>query len=60
MPDDLFPDPAANEKPGALLLQLGAFPFWRGSKPVADALLPVYERAASAALEVLADLTRKG
>lgn len=60
VPAELFPEPAAGEKPGALLLQLGAFPFWRGSEPLLDALLPVYERAANAALEVLADLTPEG
>lgn len=58
--DDVFSDQPAGGPPGALLLRLGAFPFWRGSEPLADALLPVYERAAAAALEALADLTRKG
>ena len=48
------------QHPGALLLRLGAFPFWRGPEPLPDALVPVYERAATAALEVLADLMRKG
>jgi uncharacterized Zn finger protein len=57
--EDIFPERLSGEKPGALLLRLGAFPFWRASEPLAGALLPVYERAATAALEVLADLTRK-
>jgi uncharacterized Zn finger protein len=55
---ETLPEPVADPKPGALLLRLGAFPFWRGPEPLAEALLPVYERAAAAALEVLADLTR--
>jgi uncharacterized Zn finger protein len=59
IPEDLFSEPASGRSPGALLQRLGAFPFWRGSEPLTDALLPVYERAAAAALEVLADLTRK-
>lgn len=59
VPDDVFPEPPPGERPGALLLRLGAFPFWRGAEPLADALLPVYENAAAAALEVLADLTKK-
>jgi uncharacterized Zn finger protein len=58
VPDDAFPEPASAHA-GALLQRLGAFPFWRGPEPLTDALLPVYERAAAAALEVLADLTRK-
>jgi len=58
--DDVFPERLNSERPGALLLRLGAFPFWRGAEPLADALQPVYERATAAALEVLADLTRKG
>jgi uncharacterized Zn finger protein len=59
LPDDVFPERTTGENPGALLLRLGALPFWRGREPLTDALLPVYERAASVALEVLADLTRK-
>lgn len=59
VPDDLTPSETLAEPPGALLRRLGAFPFWRGPEPLTDALLPVYERAARAALEVLADLTRK-
>jgi uncharacterized Zn finger protein len=60
VPDDVFPQRITGEHSGALLRRLGAFPFWRGPEPLPDALLPVYERAATAALEVLADLTRKG
>jgi len=59
IPEDVFPERLASGKAGALLLRLGGFPFWRGPEPLPDALLPVYERAAAAALEVLADLTRK-
>lgn len=58
--DGSVPERIPGDKPGALLLRLGAFPFWRAPEPLADALLPVYERAAAVALEVLADLTRKG
>lgn len=57
VPDDVLPERLGRERPGSLLLRLGAFPFWRGAEPLADALVPVYERAAAAALEVLADLT---
>jgi hypothetical protein len=60
VPEDVFPDRLTGQHPGALLQRLGAFPFWRGPEPLPDALLPVYERAATAALEVLADLTNKG
>jgi uncharacterized Zn finger protein len=60
MPDDVFADRVSDQKPGALLQRLGAFPFWRGPEPLPDALLPVYERAAAAALDVLADLKGKG
>ena len=60
VPEDAFQEPNTGQQPGALLLRLGAFPFWRGPEPLTDALLPVYERAATAALEVLADLTPKG
>ena len=59
MPDDVFSERLTSEKPGALLQRLGAFPFWRAPEPLSDALIPAYERAAAAALEVLADLTRK-
>jgi uncharacterized Zn finger protein len=59
LPDDAVPERLTKEQPRALLLRLGAFPFWRGAEPLTDALLPVYERSATAALEVLADLTRK-
>ena len=59
VPDDVFPERITGEHSGALLLRLGAFPLWRGPEPLTDALLPVYERAATAALEVLADLKRK-
>ena len=60
VPEDVFPERITGQHPGALLLRLGAFPFWRGPEPLPDALVPVYERAATAALEVLADLARKG
>lgn len=59
VPEDVFPERITGRHPEGLLLRLGAFPFWRGPEPLPDALLPVYERAATAALEVLADLTRK-
>jgi uncharacterized Zn finger protein len=58
IPDDL-PERLGSERPGALLVRLGAFPFWRGAEPLTDALLPVYERAAAAASETLADLSRR-
>ena len=60
LPEDAFPQPADGQHAGALLLRLGPFPFWRGPEPLPEALVPVYERAAAAALEVLADLTRAG
>jgi uncharacterized Zn finger protein len=60
VPDDVFPQRLDSEKSGALLLRLGPFPFWRGAEPLTDALQPVYGRAGAAALEVLADLTRRG
>ena len=60
VPEDVFPERITGQHPGALLVGLGPFPFWRGPEPLPDALLSVYERAAAAALEVLADLTRKG
>jgi hypothetical protein len=59
VPDDTFPDRIMAEHPGALLLRLGAFPFWRGPDPAHGRFSPVYERAAKAALGVLADLARK-
>jgi uncharacterized Zn finger protein len=59
VPEDVFPERITGEHAGTLLQRLGAFPFWRGPEPLPDALLAVYERAAAAALEVLADLTRK-
>ena len=34
VPDDVFPERIAGEHPGALLLRLGAFPFWRGPEPL--------------------------
>ena len=54
-----FPEPGSPQEAPALLVRLGAFPFWRAPEPLPDALLPVYERAAAAALEVLADLKGK-
>ncbi len=59
VPEDVFPQRVDGAHAGALLLRLGAFPFWRGSEPLPNALLQVYERASAAALELLADLTRK-
>jgi uncharacterized Zn finger protein len=56
LPPDLVPEALAPAEAGALLTRLGAFPFWRGRDPLPDALLPVYARAAAAALEVLAAL----
>jgi uncharacterized Zn finger protein len=57
LPPDLVPEPQAGEHVGAVLARLGPFPFWRGREPLAAALLPVYERAAAAALALLAELT---
>ncbi len=56
VPPRLFTEPGAPDQAPALLLRLGAFPFWRGGAPLPDALLPVYERAAAAALDLLAAL----
>jgi hypothetical protein len=59
LPADLAPEPAAQETVGSLLARMGPFPFWRGTHPLPDALLPSYEAAAAAALELLAELTPK-
>jgi uncharacterized Zn finger protein len=60
IPAAVFPEPGAPAEAPALLVRLGPFPFWRAPEPLPDALVAVYERAAAAALEVLADLKRKG
>jgi hypothetical protein len=57
LPPDLRPEPASAEQAGALLARLGPFPFWRGREPLPDALRPAYERAAAAAVELLAALS---
>lgn len=54
---DLVPEALAGEHVGAVLARLGPFPFWRGLEPLPGALLPVYDRAARAALALLAELT---
>lgn len=36
--------------------RLGKFPFWRGQHPVAEALAPIYERAAAQALDLFAGI----
>jgi uncharacterized Zn finger protein len=59
LPDHSSAERSASEKSGGLLQRLGAFPFWRAPEPLTDGLLPVYENAAAAALEVLADLARQ-
>jgi uncharacterized Zn finger protein len=59
LPDSSSVERSGSEKPGGLLLRLGAFPFWRAPEPLTEALLPVYQAAAAAALEVLADLARQ-
>lgn len=56
LPADLIPEPSVSDRPGALLARLGPFPFWRGRQPLPDALLPAYERASAAALQLLAEL----
>jgi uncharacterized Zn finger protein len=60
LPPDLVPEPSDPAQAGALLTRLGPFPFWRGQKPLPDALLPAYGRAAAMALEILADLRSPG
>jgi uncharacterized Zn finger protein len=57
VPSEDLPEPSTGPQAGALLTRLGAFPFWRGPEPLPDALVPVYERAAASALELLATLT---
>ncbi len=57
LPPGLVPEPARAEQAGALLARLGPFPFWRGREPLPDALRPAYERAAAAAVELLAALS---
>jgi uncharacterized Zn finger protein len=57
LPPDLLPEPEPPEQASALLARLGPFPFWRGREPLPDALRPAYERAAAAAVELLAALS---
>lgn len=46
---EIEPPPVA----GALLRQLGGFPFWRGERPIDEVLLPTYESASRTGLEML-------
>jgi uncharacterized Zn finger protein len=51
LPDDVFGDVQSAPVSGAWLQRLGNFPFWRGERPLLDALEPVYERASQRGLE---------
>jgi uncharacterized Zn finger protein len=51
-PGDLFGEVSLPPDPAAQLKRLGRFPFWRGSEPLVQALLPLYSRAGQRGLEV--------
>jgi uncharacterized Zn finger protein len=51
LPDDVFGDVQSAPVSGAWLQRLGNFPFWRGERPLLDALEPVYEGASRRGLE---------
>ncbi len=49
-----LPVSRAAEVPEALLKRLGGFPFWRGERPLEEALAPLYREAAARGLALLA------
>ncbi|MGC8723678.1 MAG: SWIM zinc finger family protein [Acidobacteriota bacterium] len=49
-----LPVSSAAEVPEALLKRLGGFPFWRGERPLEEALAPTYRAAAQRGLALLA------
>ena len=51
LPDDVFGDVQSAPVSGAWLQRLGNFPFWRGERPLLDALEPVYEGASRRGLD---------
>ena len=54
LPADSFGDAQPPPSSAALLRRLGPLPFWRGAQPLTEALEPVYARASSRGLDVLA------
>jgi uncharacterized Zn finger protein len=52
LPEDAVGEARQPPISGAWLQRLGAFPFWRGETPLADALEPIYENASSRGLSV--------
>jgi uncharacterized Zn finger protein len=54
LPADPFGDVPAKEASAVLLLRLGPLPFWRGARSLTEALEPVYARASSRGLDLLA------
>jgi uncharacterized Zn finger protein len=52
--EGLFGEVRISGSPAALLRRLGNFPFWRGEKPLLEALEPAYRAAAARGLEVFA------
>lgn len=53
LPEDLAGEVEPPPATAALLARLGPFPFWRGRQPLAEALAPVYARAAARGLDLL-------
>jgi len=58
LPDDLDGEVEPPPATAALLARLGPFPFWRGRQPLAEALAPLYARAAAHGIELLARMGR--
>ena len=57
LPEDLFGEVAMPPVDAVLLHKLGNMPFWRGGKPLQDAIAPIYSSAARKGMEVfLADV----
>jgi uncharacterized Zn finger protein len=56
-PADPLLDAQAPPAAAALLRRLGPLPFWRGALPLTEALEPVYARASSRGLDLLARLS---
>lgn len=55
-PEVDFTVPEQPPESAALLRRLGSLPFWRGEKPLADALEPAYKAASATAIGVLSAL----
>jgi uncharacterized Zn finger protein len=52
LPEDLLGEVDAPPVDAALLGRLGSFPFWRGRRPLGEAVTPVYHAASARGLEV--------